>query len=202
MSPVTDAPGRLNGQVPLSAPPRLARTGTPRALSTGAEGFTLLEVIFVSALIAVLSAIAIPSILRGRTAANETATIGTIRSLHTSQLTYSLTCGFGLYAASLPTLGGPTGSEFITRDMTTSPTPLKSGYRFTLQAGPGGLTGLTDCNGEALSVDYYVTAEPASVGTTGNRGFASNQAHVIWQDSTGLPPAEPFAAAATIAPIQ
>ena len=38
-----------------------------------------------------------------------------------------------------------------------------------------------------------------TVGSTGNRGFASNQANVIWQDTAGVAPVEPFAAAARCA---
>ena len=33
-------------------------------------------------------------------------------------------------------------------------------------------------------------------------GYHNNQAGTIWQDTTGVPPTEPFATAATISPIQ
>ena len=62
------------------------------------EGFTLLEVIFITAVIALLSAIAIPTVFRSRLAANETSAVGTMRAIHTGVLTHSLTCGFGLFA--------------------------------------------------------------------------------------------------------
>jgi hypothetical protein len=39
------------------------------------------------------------------------------------------------------------------------------------------------------------------VGTSGNRAFASNPASTIWQDTTGVPPAEPFAVAGTVTMI-
>jgi prepilin-type N-terminal cleavage/methylation domain-containing protein len=165
-------------------------------------GFTLLELIFVTGLISVISAIAVPTLLRGRAVANETATVGTIRALHTSQLTYALTCGAGLYAAELPALGGASGSEFISADMAVSANPMKSGYRYLLQPGVEGLSALTDCNGEPVALDYYVSAEPISVGQTGTRAFASNQAHVIWEDTSGVPPLEPFMPGPTTTPIQ
>jgi hypothetical protein len=46
-------------------------------------------------------------------------------------------------------------------------------------------------------LDYYVSAEPAAIGGTGRRAFASNQAHVIWQDLMGVAPVEPFTAGGT-----
>jgi hypothetical protein len=61
---------------------------------------------------------------------------------------------------------------------------------------------MADCNGAAISTEYYVTAEPLTVNTTGTKAYASNQAHTIWVDSTGVPPAEPFAAAGKVTPIQ
>jgi type IV pilus assembly protein PilA len=164
------------------------------------EGFTLLELIFICAVIALLSAIAIPTVFRSRLAANETSVLGTLHGVHTAQLTYSLTCGFGNFAESFPTLGGP--SEFLPPDMTTGPAPRKSGYTYTLQPGPSGPSIFTDCNGAAMATEYYLTAEPLAIGETGNRGFASNQAHTIWQDMTGVAPAEPFVAGGTVTPIQ
>ncbi len=48
------------------------------------QGFTLVEVMIVVAIIALLAAIAIPNVLRGRMTANEAAQIGNIRALSAS----------------------------------------------------------------------------------------------------------------------
>jgi hypothetical protein len=66
--------------------------------------------------------------------------------------------------------------------LTASVTPEKTGYKLGLAPGPGGVTGITDCNGTPTAADYYITAEPLAFGTTGHRGFASDEVHVIWQD--------------------
>jgi prepilin-type N-terminal cleavage/methylation domain-containing protein len=168
------------------------------------DGFTLLEVIFVTALIAVVSSIAIPSVLRGRAAANEAATIGTIRTIHTAQLTYALSCGVGLYAPNFPALGeGPGAPAFLPPDLTRSLTPTKAHYKYTLEEGVFSEPGPTDCNGVTTTTEYYTTAIPDLLGQNGNRVFASNQAHVIWQDdATGVPPPEPFMEDVTIQPIE
>lgn len=45
------------------------------------KGFTLVEIMIVVAIIALLAAIAIPNVLRGRATANESAAIGNVRAL-------------------------------------------------------------------------------------------------------------------------
>ena len=173
-----------------------------RSISSS-EGFTLLDMIFVIALIGLLSAIAVPTLLRSRAAANETAALATLRSVHTGTLSYALSCGAGLWAANFPALADPAGvNGFLPPDLTAAATPMKSGYNYTLTPGPLGLAAVADCNGNAVALDYYVTAVPVDFGNTGSRAFASNEGHVIWQDTMGVAPPEPFTPGGTIGPIQ
>lgn len=167
------------------------------------EGFTLLDTIFVIALIGLLSAIAVPTLLRSRAAANETATLATMRVVHTGELSYALSCGGGLWAASFTALSDPSGiGGFLPPDLTSVAAPTKSGYTYTLQPGPNGLAAAVDCLGNPIALDYYVSAVPVDFGNTGSRAFASNEGHVIWQDTAGTAPPEPFTAGGTISQIQ
>jgi prepilin-type N-terminal cleavage/methylation domain-containing protein len=175
---------------------------TTRRAGAAADGFTLLELIFVCAVIALISAIAVPTVFRSKLAANETSAVGTLRTVHTAQLTYTLTCGYGLYASSFTDLADPSGDGFLPDDLTAAATPVKSGYQYELQPGPSGPSGLVDCNGAPTTTEYYVTATPLTVGNTGNRAFASNQGATIWQDTTGVAPVEPFAAGGSVLPIE
>jgi hypothetical protein len=159
-------------------------------------------VIFVTAVIGLLSAIAVPTVFRSRMAANETSAFSTICSVHTAQLTYALTCGYGNYASQFPDLGNPAGDGYLPTDLTSTATPLKSGYNYIMQPGPNGASGYTDCNGNATTLDYYISAEPLAIGSTGRRAFASNQAHVIWQDVMGVAPVEPFTVGGTTSPME
>jgi type II secretory pathway pseudopilin PulG len=157
----------------------------------------------VVALIGILSAIAVPSLVRGRAAAQETSAIAVMRSTHTAQLGYMLTCGSGFYASSYPSLGSIGGVVgFLPQELTYSVTPAKSGFVMTLAAGATGVAGMTDCNGTPnTSLTYYASAIPQNPGRSGSRGFATNQAGAIWQDVSGAAPVEPFTIGAGVSPV-
>jgi prepilin-type N-terminal cleavage/methylation domain-containing protein len=60
------------------------------------KGFSLLELLIVVAIILIIATIAIPSLLRSRQAANETAAVANMRNLNSAQVSYSSANG-GVY---------------------------------------------------------------------------------------------------------
>ena len=153
-----------------------------------AQGFSLIELLIVVAIILIIAAIAIPNLLRSRIAANQASAVGSLRTLNTAEINYSTTYGMG-YTSTLGDLGPPasgnpvaTGAGLIDSILSggtaTATTSVKSGYKFTYN--PGG----TDPSGRINT--YSINATPTTVGTTGTNYYYTDQSAVIRQNSTAV----------------
>src|SRR5580693_4072755 len=138
------------------------------------KGFSLIELLIVVAIILIIAAIAIPNLLRSKMAANEASAVGSLRTLNTASVTYSTS--YGGYPKSLSVLGpvasGTNASSTLADEIdSVLAGGIKSGYSFTWSAGT------TDANNNYLN--YSITAQPTSLGTTGQRYFYTDQSGVI-----------------------
>jgi hypothetical protein len=147
---------------------------------------------------------AMMSMWRARSAANESSAIGSLRSIASAQVLYATGCGAGNFATALPTLGNPppgSTTGFLPPDLTSAPIVQKSGFLFQIAPSAGAMGGVNDCNGTPTRTGYYARGEPLTFGNTGHRSFAAvSSANLIWQVYGAVAPAEPFVAPAT--PVQ
>jgi type IV pilus assembly protein PilA len=149
------------------------------------KGFSLIELLIVVAIILIIAAIAIPNLLRSRIAANDAAAASTIRTINTTEVTYSTTYVDQGYANTFTKLGpgadctAPTAAgaclvDNVLASSAAGPNP-KGGYNYFLVSSVATLP----------VPDYTVSASPLGVGTTGSRNYCSNSDAVVRQTPTG-----------------
>jgi len=157
------------------------------------NGFTLIELVIVAAIIAVIAVVALPGFRRARISANEASAIGSLRAVNGAELAYSTSAARGGYAIALTTLGlaCPGGRPFLSAELAGATTVVRSGYRFTLVDGAGAANGPIDCNGRQSRTAYYATATSAAWGSTGTRAFGTTANGEIWENTAAnAPPTE------------
>jgi len=143
-------------------------------------GFTLIEIMIVVAIIALLAGIAIPSVLRSRSTANESAAIGNLHTLANSLEMYRsvnneyplpASWGAAMYGACPGGAGLPNpdfGPPSFCFPMLAN--SLVQGFQYTYTGANCAATGCQS---------YDMTAVPQLSGTNGSRSLFVNSVGVI-----------------------
>ncbi len=127
------------------------------------KSFTLVEIMIVVAIITLLAAIAIPSFLRMRLNANESAAVAALHTIATAAQSYRSVNA--TYPANLADLGVNSDPSYIDTILGCSSQPCtKQGYNFTL-------TGTT--------YTFTATAVPVTFQRTGIRSFYIDESNII-----------------------
>ena len=146
------------------------------------NGFSLIELLIVVAIILVIAAIAIPNLLRSRIAANQASAIGSLRTINTAEESFQSTFNMG-YSSTLLQLGPPAGGGPATASAaglldSVMVSGIKSGYNFTY--APQAL----DAQGRYTG--YTVNADPSQSGVTGTAHYYTDNSYVIRGNNTGV----------------
>jgi len=139
------------------------------------EGFSLIELLIVVAIILIIAAIAIPNLLRAKIAANQASAVGSLRTLNTACIAYSTS--YGTFPSALTNLGpiassgtaSSTSADLIDSVLSGG---TKSGYTFKFTAG-------------SSNQSYSITATPITAATTGQSMYFTDQSGVIRVDTSG-----------------
>jgi len=131
----------------------------------------MVELLVVVAVILIITAVALPNLLRAKMSANEASAVGSLRAINSSCINYSTTWGTG-FPISLSNLGPgqpatSSAADLVDKSLASG---TKSGYTFIYVSGKPAAGNISN---------YTVQANPLAPTKAGIRYFFTDQTGVI-----------------------
>ena len=159
------------------------------------EGFSLIELLLVVAIIGIISAIAIPNLVSSRRSANEASALAAIRTISSGEATYQVTAGAGSYGDLATLRSQNLIDQTVGAATIAGPGTPKSGFLFSAANVAGTGAAAFDAKGEPA---VHISA--SSLFATGSRSFFVNETGVMYFNTTATAPTCAATAARTVTP--